>query len=670
MQLRPRRELTTDYSVRDISRAEIGDLLVIRQVNCRKDMWLCRCECGRRQTFPGPPLRDRRVRGCDQCYPSSRVRRPPAAAPPKRGRPRRAHAPATVSAPAPPAARQKPRATPHRIAILLTPTEHALLERLHHYRLNHETPRPEGIGDTAASAIACCADWPDDGGWRADNTRTMRRYREDWELEAQTVPLAVELTERAAAALRRLAAEMDWLLEDAARFAIRNLYDAYDDQVGLDEAPAEDAVTEAAEAAPEQAVQPDSEPQEEDPSPPATAPASAIPEEEPLQQVAPPNPVPPPQVLRVHAPPPREESPTRKQRAEERERRPRALPPEEPARPRVTYKDISSEQELELIRRYQGGDRRAGDILLQAHEPLIYQTVRPFFGMGLDVEDVLQAGRMGLLRGIEKFEASHGVRLTTYANWWVRQVARLEVRETGATIRLPGHVHDKLYAAWKSGEPLSDELAEVKRLQKTGSLDAPVGDDGDGTLGMLVPDDGASPEDAVADEDAQARRRELISRAMTWLNPKEREVVRRRLLVDEPETLEEVGEVFEVSRERIRQIEAEGMRKLEKALRKLAAGDDAVLWGGRVPDRPARRSLPALPAPPPPPAPAVEPSPASMVVPSAPVAPAAPEPPRAKPIPPLPPQPRSTPEQIAAVRPLRPPSRKPADDAWPLWERV
>ncbi|WP_437310072.1 sigma-70 family RNA polymerase sigma factor [Sorangium sp. So ce388] len=307
-------------------------------------------------------------------------------------------------------------------------------------------------------------------------------------------------------------------------------------------------------------------------------------------------------------------------------------------------------------------------VLLQAHEPIIYQTVRRYFGKGLDLEDVLQAAREGFLHGISKFDASKGFRLTTYATWWVRSYAQKALAEEGTTIVVGRSVDKQISSLKKSGQEIPARLLAARGLRSISHLDAPIGDESDGaTLGDMTAGPDVGPEATAADEDAQARRRELIGRAMTWLTPQEQEVVRRRILTEEPETLEELGASFERTRERIRQIEAKALAKLECALRKLMADDDAVLWGAEPPDKPARRRLPPLaplapastvlvPA-------AIEPAPAPRV--------STAEPPRAKQVAPPPAAPRLTPSHTAGVLPLRPPMRKPdGDDAWPLWERA
>ncbi|WP_438029094.1 sigma-70 family RNA polymerase sigma factor [Sorangium sp. So ce233] len=540
---------------------------------------------------------------------------------------------------------------------MVTPTERALLERLHRHKLSQEPGDAEPVSATVDTAIQCCEPWLNARAWRAENARLIAAYREDWACEAQTAPLAVELNERSAAALRRLAAEMDWLLEDAARFAIRNLYDAYDDQVGLGEAPA----APAAEPAPAPAAE--TTPALPAPlPPPAPVQAPAPVAQEATAPVPPREPEPPrpPAHGPAEAPEPAPEAPAARERREQRERRPRATPPTDTAtpKPRITHTDIAGNEEVALIRRLQAGDRRAGDTLLEAHERLILKIAMRYRNRGLDDDDLIQWARMGFLRAATGWSETEGAKLATYAVIWMKQHLQRAVDDQGTDIRVPVHMHTRIRRERRAGG-LSEEAAAVHLLLNARSLDAPVPgheDDGD-ALGELTAGPDAGPEAAVADEDAQARRRELIDRAMTWLTPREQEVIQRMVLADDPETLDEVGASFDRTRERIRQIKVKALEKLERAVRRLVAEDDAVLWGRDIPAAPLRPRQAAAPAalPPAPAPPVIEPAPSSRVF-------AAAEPPRAKPVAPPPTlPPRPTPAQIAAILPLKPPTRKLAE---------
>jgi RNA polymerase sigma factor (sigma-70 family) len=366
---------------------------------------------------------------------------------------------------------------------------------------------------------------------------------------------------------------------------------------------------------------------------------------------------------------------------------PRPATHEESPKPRATHTDIAGDEEVALIRRYQAGDRRAGDILLEAHERLILKLAMKYRNRGLDDDDLIQWARMGFIHAASKWRAEEGAKLSTYAIIWMRQRLQCALDDQGSDIRVPTHMHQTIRKERRAGEGMSDKAAAARLLLEPRRLDAPVlGHEDDGsTLGEMTADAEPGPEDAVVDEDAQARRRELIGRAMTWLTAQEQEVVRRMVLADDPETLEEVGASFDRTRERIRQIKVKALEKLERAVRRLVAEDDAVLWGAEPPEIPARRQTPPpLPPPAPPPptlpppeAPAVDAAPVSVVAPAA----SAPDPPRAKaiqprtapaapPPSPSPPQPRRplTPAEakascVAAIRPLKPPSRKPVEDA-------
>lgn len=249
------------------------------------------------------------------------------------------------------------------------------------------------------------------------------------------------------------------------------------------------------------------------------------------------------------------------------ERRPRVAE-DKPSKRRISHKDISAEQELEFIRRCQAGDRRAGEILIQAHDPMIYGAARRWFGRGLDEEDVLQCARIGFLRGIEKFDPEQGTRLSTYVMWWIKQGACRAVANMRSAIRIPVHTHTKLVTALKTGADLSPELEEAWRVRTLSSLDARIGDDADSdTFLDATASVGPSPEDEVAREDARSYHQGLVERAMTALTDRERDIIRRRLLVDEPETFREIAKTHGVNHERVRQIETEALQKLNRILK-------------------------------------------------------------------------------------------------------
>jgi RNA polymerase primary sigma factor len=226
--------------------------------------------------------------------------------------------------------------------------------------------------------------------------------------------------------------------------------------------------------------------------------------------------------------------------------------------------------------------KRAADLLIRGNLRLVIAMAGRFRGRGLDLPDLIQEGNLGLLKAVERFEPSRGFRFSTYAAWWIRQAITRGLAERGRPVRLPVNAHETLarlrwveLELWQEfgRDPTEDELAErlgvrLERLREirhaaddVASLDAPVGADGGATLGALVPDLAAlDPATVAADDDT----RRAVQAALAQLDERERHVLELRfgLRGDEPCTLEEIGLRYGVTRERIRQIELRGLRKL------------------------------------------------------------------------------------------------------------
>lgn len=243
---------------------------------------------------------------------------------------------------------------------------------------------------------------------------------------------------------------------------------------------------------------------------------------------------------------------------------------------------LTSEKELELAEKMANGDEEAKNQLVEANLRLVVSIAKRYVGKGMFFLDLIQEGNLGLMKAVEKFDYRKGYKFSTYATWWIRQAITRAIADQARTIRIPVHMVETIHKVSRYSRQLfqeqgheataediaekmgmsADKIREIMKVaQDPVSLETPIGEEEDSHLGDFIPDED-SP--APAEAASYTLLKEQLDEVLHTLTPREEHVIKLRFGLDDgrPRTLEEVGKEFNITRERIRQIEAKALRKL------------------------------------------------------------------------------------------------------------